>query len=49
MIKFEKQRAILLGVVSFGGYQMCARKNSGAAYTKVSQYSNWIRQNTKET
>ncbi|RWS08377.1 Serine proteinase stubble-like protein [Dinothrombium tinctorium] len=38
----ENGRFYLVGVVSFGGYQKCARRGSGASYTKVPYYVDWI-------
>ncbi|RWS01449.1 proclotting enzyme-like protein, partial [Dinothrombium tinctorium] len=43
MTVFENDKAYLIGIVSFGSQGMCARKNSGAAYTKISNYTEWIK------
>ncbi|RWS00489.1 hypothetical protein B4U79_04215, partial [Dinothrombium tinctorium] len=43
LIKVRFGKAYLIGIVSYGGHGMCARENSGAVYTKVSHYTNWIK------
>ncbi|RWS03833.1 coagulation factor VII-like protein, partial [Dinothrombium tinctorium] len=45
LIKVRFGKAYLIGIVSYGGHGMCARENSGAVYTKVSHYTNWIKSN----